>query len=41
MLQLIGKPAQRTEEFSALMNDIAQLDQRFPNRVKRRHIPIA
>jgi hypothetical protein len=31
----LAKPTQRTEEFSALMNDIAQLDQRFPNRVKR------
>jgi hypothetical protein len=31
----LAKPAQRTEEFSALISDISQLDQRFPNRVKR------
>jgi hypothetical protein len=37
----LTKPTQRTEEFSALISDITQLDQRFPNRVKRRHIPIA
>ena len=29
------KPAQRTEDFSALISDISQLDQHFPNRVKR------
>jgi hypothetical protein len=31
----LAKPAQRTADFSALIGDIAQLDQRFPNRVKR------
>jgi hypothetical protein len=35
------KPAQRTEDFSALISDISQLDQRFPNRVKRSRGPKA
>jgi hypothetical protein len=34
-MAVLVKPAQRTEDFSALISDIAQLDQRFPNRVKR------
>ncbi len=31
----LAKPTQRTADFSALISDISQLDQHFPNRVKR------
>jgi hypothetical protein len=40
-MAVLVKPAQRTADFSALMDDIAQLDQRFPNRVKRNRGPKA
>jgi hypothetical protein len=34
-MAILVKPAQRTEDFSALLRDMTELDQRFPNRVRR------
>jgi hypothetical protein len=40
-MAMLVKPAQRTEDFSAFLRDMTELDQRFPNRVKRSRGPKA